>query len=135
MKALQRTAVLLMAVTLIIGCSLLPNHKDDFGKLNDDFMHRFRWHDVNGAAQHVAPEKREEFLDRFEALDDLKVTSFEATRLEAQVQNSLERTVHYRLSYYLMPSMSVKQKRFTLRWRQPVEGGDWLMVDEFPALD
>jgi len=128
--------LLLIGTMLLAGCSLLPNHKDDFGKLNDDFMLRWRWHDVVGAAQYFEPDLRPAFLERYEAWDDLKVTAFEAVRHEQQLEGEREiRTTHYRIEYHVLPRLTVKQLRFSLRWEQPAEGGGWMIAEAFPVLD
>jgi|GEM_PF-5347553 len=126
----------LVAVSfLILGCSMLPDHKDDFTKVNEDFMLRMRWHDIVGASKSFAPEPQEEFLNRFEALDDLKVMDFTAARSEAGVEIGLEwKKVHYLMEYHFLPSLSVKQKRFTLRWEKAGEAGAWTIVEPFPDL-
>lgn len=129
-------SVALLILVLVAGCSMLSTHKDDFTKINDDFMLRMTWHDMPGASQHFSPELREEFLKRFEAWDDLKITSFKAVRSEGLLEPGLERKrVHYLLEYHALPSLSIKKKRFSLRWEMPDKTGAWAIVEAFPELD
>jgi len=136
-KRLKGIAGLLAcAVGLLAGCQLLPDHKDDFGKRNDDFMLRMRWRNVAGAAMYFMPEPQKDFLERFEGDDDLKVTAFTAERLEEKLESAeVVRIVHYQLEYYRMPRMVVQKKRFTMNWRKTAESEEWLIAEPFPRLD
>jgi hypothetical protein len=126
---------LVLLSLVVVGCSTLPTYKDDFTKINDDFMNRMRWHDITGASQSFAPKQQEAFLDRFEAWDDLKITSFTAVRSSGDAEIGLEvKKVHYLLEYHALPSLSIKQKRFVLRWEKEGEKGAWQIVEPFPEL-
>jgi len=128
--------LMLAAATLLAGCNVLPTQKDDFEKRNDDFMLRLRWRNVVGAAQYLEPSLRPAFLEQYEAWDDLKVTAFEAVRHEQKLEGEREiRTTHYRIEYHVLPRLTVKQLRFSLRWERPVEDGGWVIVEPFPILE
>ncbi len=128
--------LLVCAALLLAGCQLLPNHKDDFGKLNDDFMMRMRWGNVTGAAMHFMSVPQKDFLERFEDDDELKVTAFTTERLEEKLEGTeVVRVVHYQLEYYRMPRMVVQKKRFVLSWKKTADSGGWLIAEPFPRLD
>ena len=137
MKALFRLS-LFAALLLVLSCSLLPNHKDDFAKKNDDFMLRVRWLDFQGASLHFDEENRQKLVEQFADNEDLKVTDFSMTRLDIDVPNE-KVTAHYRLQYYMLPSATVETERFTLTWEQ--RSGEesavayWRIVEPFPELD
>ena len=133
--------MLVVSLVMIAACSALPNHKDDFAKKNDDFMLRVRWLDFAGAALHFEGETRQEFIERFDDVDDLKVTAFSMARLDLDVPQE-KVTAHYRLEYYILPSATVQKKRFSLIWeQQPVEASGqtsdkvfWRITQAFPEL-
>lgn len=132
----EMAGLLLCAALILAGCQMLPDHKDNFGKLNDDFMLRMRWGNIAGAAMYFMPEPREDFLKRFEDDDQLKVTAFTSERLEEKLgDNTVVRIVHYQLEYYKLPRMVVQKKRFTLGWKETADGGGWLIAEPFPQLD
>ena len=130
--------LLVGALVLTAACSVLPTYKDDFTKKNEDFILRIRWLDFAGASLHFENEIRTEFVERFEDVDDLKVTEFSIARIDIDAPKE-KVTVHYRLEYYLLPSATIKKERFPLTWeKQP---GDeqgkayWRITDPFPELD
>jgi hypothetical protein len=116
---------------------MLPTHKDDLGKKNDDFLLRVRWLDFPGASLHFDTELRQEFVERYDEADDLKITRFDAMRIDADIPQE-KVTIHYLLEYYILPSVTVKKKRFSLTWeKQPsgVVGEDyWRIMEPFPEL-
>lgn len=124
-------------VVLVAACAMLPTHKDDLGKKNDDFMLRVRWLDFPGAALYFEDEFGKEFVERFAEEDDLKITAFTTSRVDVDVPQE-KVTIHYLLEYYILPSVSVKKKRFSLTWEQlpaPVAGEElWLITEPFPEI-
>ena len=116
---------------------MLPNHKDDLGKKNDDFMLRVRWLDFPGAALYFNDELGKEFVTRFSEADDLKITAFTMSRVDVDVPQE-KVTIHYLLEYYMLPSASVKKKRFSLTWEQmpaSVAGEElWRITEPFPEI-
>jgi len=124
-------------LVLLSACSLMPNHKDDFTKKNEDFMLRVRWLDFQGASLHFSAEHRPDFARQFSEVDDLKVTSFSMERMDLDVEDG-KVVVHYRLEYYILPSATVKKKRFSLAWKEEaddrLELAYWRIVDAFPEI-
>ena len=133
--------MLVVSLVMITACSALPNHKDDFAKKNVDFMLRIRWLDFPGAALHFEGEARQEFIERFDDVDDLKVTAFSMVRLDVDVPQE-KVTAHYRLEYYILPSATIQKKRFSLTWeQQPINDSGqtadkvfWRITQAFPEL-
>ena len=129
--------LLVMVVFLVAGCAMLPTHKDDLTKKSDDFTMRVRWLDFPGASLHFDEEFRQEFIDRFVDADDLKITRFDATRIDVDVPQE-KVTIHYLIEYYILPSATVKKKRFSLAWEQIPSGvaGEsfWRIMESFPEL-
>ncbi len=124
-------------LVLVAACSMLPTHKDDLDKLNDDFMLRVRWLDFNGASLHFGSEFAADLVERFADANDLKITHFDMTRIEVDVPQE-KVTIHYLLEYYLLPSATVKKKRFSLAWEKPSardsDGTPWMIVEPFPEI-
>ena len=136
MKLFFRMLVVPLFV-LVAACAMLPTHKDDLGKKNDDFMLRVRWFDFPGAALYFDDEPGQEFIERFAEEEDLRITAFTTTRVDVKgPQDSV--TIHYLLEYYILPSASVKKKRFTLTWEQvaaPLAGEEqWHIAEPFPEI-
>ncbi|PLY00803.1 MAG: hypothetical protein C0623_06580 [Desulfuromonas sp.] len=129
--------LLVLLLVLLSACSMMPNHKDDFTKKNEDFMLRVRWLDFQGASLHFSEELRADFLERFNDVDDLKVTNFTMTRLDIDAPND-QVVVHYLLEYYKLPSVTLSKKRFSLAWEEQASGGMkfayWRIVEPFPEL-
>ena len=129
--------ILVALLLLTTACTMLPSHKDDFTKKNEDFMTRVRWLDFPGASLHFEKEHRQELVERFEEIDDLKVTSFSMARADIDVPGE-KVTVHYRLEYYRLPSVTVNKKKFSLTWEQPAIDSSgiayWRITEPFPEL-
>jgi len=129
--------MLVFMLVLVSACAMLPTHKDDLHEKSDDFMLRVRWLDFPGAALHFEGEDRQAFIEQFEDIDDLKVTSFTMARIDVEVPEE-KVTIHYRLEYYMLPSATIKKKRFSLDWEQlPSKGPNsayWRIVEPFPEL-
>jgi len=129
--------MLVFMLVLVSACAMLPTHKDDLNKKNDDFMLRVRWLDFPGAALHFEGEDRQEFIEQFEDVEDLKVTHFTMARIDVDVPEE-KVTIHYRLEYYVLPSATIKKKRFSLTWEQQASGmpnsAYWRIVEPFPEL-
>lgn len=129
--------LLVVFLLLLAACSALPHHKDDLAKKNEDFMLRVRWLNFPGAALHFDGENRPGFIERFADVDDLKVTEFTTVRIN--IDEPQEKvTVYYQLKYYMLPSATIKKKRFTLTWEQQPDkvSGEafWRITEPFPEL-
>ncbi len=129
--------IMVAFLVMTSACAMLPTHKDDFTKKNEDFMLRVRWLDFPGASLHFDQEYRQEFVERFEDSDDLRITSFTMARIDINVPEE-KATVHYRLEYYMLPSATIEKKKFSLTWEQPVVDSSgkayWRITEPFPEL-
>ncbi len=129
--------MLVFIFVLVSACAMLPTHKDDLNKKNDDFMLRVRWLDFPGAALHFDGEDRQDFIEQFEDVEDLKITSFTMARIDVDVPEE-KVAIHYLLEYYILPSVTIKKKRFSLAWEQQPGGAPgtsyWRIVEPFPEL-
>ena len=129
--------ILVALLLLTTACTMLPSHKDDFTKKNEDFMMRVRWLDIPGASLHFEKEYRQELVERFEESEDLKITGFEMARADIDIPEE-KVVVHYRLEYYILPSVTVKKKKFSLTWEQPAVDSSgnayWRITEPFPEL-
>lgn len=135
MAMLRIALVVFMA--LLTACSMLPQHKDDFTKINESFMARVRWGKYQSAAVDFSSEPRAAFVEQFSDADDLRVTAFNVERVEPGKSKG-ELTVHYRLEYHLLPSMTIKTKKFSLTWQEQfdnvLKGSHWQILDPFPDI-
>jgi hypothetical protein len=97
----------------------------------EDFHKRVRWRDFRGAARHIVPERREEFLRRRNELQDerdLSVTDFEI--LEAILDpEGMRATITSRLQWMRLPSASEQSATVTSEF--VFRDGAWLLERQF----
>jgi len=133
----KRALLALLVLLALGGCGSMARSSDDLATASRDFCQRLRWKDVHGAARHLAPPYREDFLAAFSGSDDLNIVD---VRLESVDQSSSpdEGEVAIVLEYYLLPSVRVREFRFRQTWRY--EGGSryrtglWQVVTPFPPF-
>lgn len=135
------TTLLVLSLSLA-ACSMVKKQqqKDDFNKKTEDFSLRLKWGDYVGLSLHFQESLREGFLERFEDWDTLKVTNVEAARVESELDGAVERKIaHYRLEYYLLTDMKVRNEKIEIVWELAPEsankGSYWRIVKPFPTLE
>ena len=133
----QALWLLFPILTLLVACAPMVPPQGQFELARGDFAQRLRWLDFPGAARHLAPVQREDFLRAFADLPDLHITD---VRLEsAEAGDAGRRVVAWStIEYYLLPSTTVKTFRFRQEWEYSgggrFEAGNWLVVSPFPEI-
>jgi hypothetical protein len=134
--------VLLVFLLFFSACSMVKEYKqkDDFSTKSEDFVLRMQWEKFSGAALHFKQELRESFIERFEALDMLKVTNVALSRVTSEFEGTTIRKVtHYTLEYYLLNELKVYEEKVKLVWELSPETEDkdsyWRIVSPFPELE
>lgn len=121
------------------GCAGLNemSAQESFEGAQRDFLQRLRWQDYSGAANYFSAEQRPSFLTEFLDQKDLHITDVRSVGLDSSDEGlAAKQTVD--LEYYALPSLRVRDFRFTLDWSYICEKnnqtGDWKIVNPFPAF-
>lgn len=129
--------LLVFPALLLAACTSLFDPQRQFEPVQRDFAMRLRWMDFPGAARHLSPQLRDDFLDRVGGEEDLHVTD---VRLDsAEYLPAENRMVTWTtLEYYLLPSTVVRKFRLRQEWEYAGEdrqhSGNWQIVTPFPEL-
>jgi len=133
-----RFLALLVFVFVGVACDMAtPPTSVSLEDAGGKFLERLRWRDYQGAASYMAPELRQDFLDRMSLLKDLKVvdTRLEAIELGEGATNALTRGT---VEYYLLPSITVQTLTLEQEWiYEPgshTQPGFWLITTPFPFI-
>lgn len=137
MPVLCRWSVVLLTGLLLAGCGLAARPQQEFQPAFKDYVERLRWRDYQDVAAYLPETDRDDFLQRFSALDDLhivdvKLESADFSEEGRRVQTTLA------LEYYLIPSITVKKVRLRQEWRYQGEDryhpGTWKLAEPFPPF-
>lgn len=131
----MRRLFLLILLVFLAACSGPLETGPGLTDLSSNFSEAMRWKDYIGAANHLQPDLRKEFLDHFQKDEDLQAVGSKIVSVE--LDPSIEKAlVDYQLEYYRLPSMKVKKWLWQQQWqRQEQKGlkaGIWRIV-ELPA--
>lgn len=129
--------LLSMATLLLLGCAATERQTRPFDDVVLDYMQRLRWHDWNGAAQHIPEEERDPFLQRMLEGEDLRMTDVRLEGVELQGDGTRAAT-RIAFEYYRLPSPTVKTVRAKQEWAY-AEGdrtrpGGWRVLIPLPPL-
>ena len=134
--------VVLLVVLSVSACSSVKEYQaeDDFSKKTEDFVLRMKWNDFIGASLHFKGDLREEFLERFEDWDTLKVSEVTMSRVKSELDGDTARKItYYRFEYYLLTEMTVHKEKIELIWELSAKSDDkgayWRIVEPFPELE
>lgn len=134
---LCRWPVFLLTTLLLAGCGLAARPQMEFQPAFKDYAERLRWRDYQQVAAYLPEADREEFLQRFTALDDLHVVD---VQLESADFSEEGRRAHTTLAleYYLIPSITLKKVRLRQEWNYEGEdryhSGTWKLAGPFPPF-
>jgi hypothetical protein len=129
--------LLVPGVLLLAACSTIEPPITRFPATADDFFQRLRWGQFQEASEHMAGDYREDFLQEFIPLKDLRITDvrLETSTFREKDQRMVTQAV---LEYYLLPSITVKTFRFRQEWAlqkdNPHMPGTWVVVTPFPRF-
>lgn len=122
---------------LFLGCSQKIDLGPGYAKTSNEFLRVLRWQEYGAASVFLREDIRQEFIDRFEALDDVYFVDavYRRTELNAKAGTASAELV---IDYYQLPSTRVRQWHWQLDWvLLPVDTsqpGTWQLVSPPPAF-
>ena len=141
-RLLSGVVLLLLVVFSFSACNTVKDYeiKDDYETKSEDFVLRMKWSDFVGASLHFKDDLRENFLERFEDWDELKVADIVMSRTKSELDGDTQRKIaDYKLEYYLLNKMVVHKEKVQIIWELAPEGPDtgayWRIVEPFPELE
>ena len=141
-RLLTGVAIFLVTAISLSACNTVKDYeiKDDYETKSEDFVLRMKWSDFIGASLHFKDDLREDFLERFEDWDELKVADIVMSRTKSELEGDTQRKIaDYKLEYYLLNKMVVHKEKIQIIWELAPEGVDtgayWRIVEPFPELE
>jgi hypothetical protein len=133
----SRLPAVLAVLLLLAACGLTALPGQELEAAIRHYSQQLRWQDYPGVATYLAEEHRDDFLQRYASLEDLRIVD---VRLESAGYREGERrgTSTIVIEYYQLPSLSVRKFRLHQQWAY--QGGDryhpgsWRIVSPFPDL-
>lgn len=135
---MKRLLLLLLFSGLVIcGCKTTQNAGLSLIDTSSGFNESMRWKDFEGASIYMKPDIARDFLGTFVEDDDLFVVDSRTVRV-VPGNDEKEVDVIYEMSYYRLPSTSIKKWRWQQRWveekKSSTEISVWLISNEAPEL-
>lgn len=134
--------IVVLVLLSVSACSTVEDYqkKDNYNEKTEDFVLRMKWSDFIGASMHFQEDLREEFLDRFDDWETLKVSEIRMSRTKSELDGAIERKIAiYYMEYYLLTEMKVHKEKIKIIWElAPLEedkGSYWRIVEPFPELE
>jgi hypothetical protein len=130
------TTLLLLLSLALPACANSPTDKSIDDKANlqvtvQTFHRDMRWKRWESAAMLMAPEKRQEFLGRYEELgEDFHISSIELKSLTHEGDKAI---IDLEQESYKEPAMIVKKKRIIEVWEK--RDSAWVLTDRMPKDD
>ena len=141
-RLLSGVVLLFLVIFSFSACSTVKDYEinDDYETKSEDFVLRMKWSDFIGASLHFKDDLREDFLERFEDWDELKVADIVMSRTKSEMEGDTQRKIaDYKLEYYLLNEMKVHKEKIQIIWELAPEGADtgayWRIVEPFPELE
>lgn len=123
----------------ILLCSCVPpvDLGPDFDELSSYFIQSVRWQDFQGASKFLSEDERDAFLKQFPRNKDLHMVDVIFERIDLDEELGEAETVMF-VEYYMLPSATVKEWRWTQQWRRLEgefpKGGLWQIESPPPAF-
>lgn len=123
-------ALALAAVALVfgtLGCGLLQNPIDPTHGLEDSqkrFVRFLRWGKWKEAADYVAQEEREAFLESAKGLEEVRLTGYELLSLEIG-DEARSATARVRYTGHPLSAPVERSVELTEHWSRPIDGDGW----------
>lgn len=117
-------------IRTILFCALLPlllsaclsaadfDTAPDFEEVSKLFVQAVRWQDFQGASKLITEDERDAFLEEFHRNKDLHMVDVQFERVDVDEEAGEAETVLL-IEYYLLPSPTVKEWRWTQQWLRP----------------
>ncbi|MDX9722944.1 MAG: hypothetical protein RBU37_19495 [Myxococcota bacterium] len=120
----------LLALLCCVACSgARPSPEETLSRSLTTFHSHLLFGRYDDAAAYLPLEQREAFLEYYQGTDDdLKITEFEIARSElAPTRDSAK--VEVDLSWYQLPSMTVKTSKMVEKWEYDSAFERWTLVE------
>lgn len=127
---------LVLLLFLLSACAGQVMTGSGLADVSVQFSEAMRWRDFIGAGNYLRQDVRGEFLEMFQADDDLFVV--ESRIFNVQVDADAQTAeADYRMEYYRLPSMRVKKWSWLQQWqleqKNAIKSGVWLIVNSPPS--
>ena len=123
MRTLAACLLALLPIALGACGSTKSQGREKLGLATRDVFDSLQYGDFQVVAQYLTPENRTDFLARaYGAEKNLKITEFSPVGMDLSEDESSARMVT-RISWYELPSTSVKTENVFLDWRK--KDGEW----------
>lgn len=109
-------SILLLSV-LLSACAKPVELGSSFGKMSNHFVESVRWQDFQGASKFMVEDERDAFLQQFPRNKDLHMVDVRFEQVALNEEAGEAETVLF-LEYYLLPSVTVKEWRWTQQWQR-----------------
>ncbi len=138
---MKTRAIIILFVLFWVGslsaCSKVIPVKDLYTDPGHSFVVMLRWHDFNGVAGFMDPEPAKAFLSRYAGDNDFRIVDVSEETVSFSQEGRMAVT-SYHLEYYILPSATVKSRRFELEWQyfsgDGMGPGVWRIISFFPEL-
>lgn len=122
---------------LLSACLGATDMGTPLSQTSDGFSESMRWSDYQTAGVYLKSEARDLFFEQFVEDEDLHVVDSRVVKVDLYEQEGRAEVV-YQMTYYRLPSSSIKKWRWTQRWVQVREKvtkpGVWLIENGPPKL-
>lgn len=109
---------MLLSLALLAGCASPVEMGQGFEKISAHFAEAVRWKDFQGASRFLDADAQTAFLEEFSPHGkDLQMVDTRFERIEMDAEAGTGETVLI-VEYYLLPSVTVKEWRWTQQWRR-----------------
>ncbi len=138
MKSRTRIVLLaLLGVMLVSACSRVMPFREMYSDPGRSFVQMLRWHDFTGAAGHMEQGPARAFLARYGEDQDFRIVDASEASMSFS-PGDRQGVASYHLEYYILPSATVKSRRFDLEWQyipgDRLSPGSWRITGFFPEL-
>ncbi|MBN1141786.1 MAG: hypothetical protein JXB25_08345 [Deltaproteobacteria bacterium] len=107
---------LVFATLMTAACTMPMMEKENqFEIAVRDYLQKLRWQDNHGAALYMKEEFREDFLSRMKDIPGLNIVNVTLKAMEPG-SNEDEYQVVAAIEYYVMPSLSLREKELRQKW-------------------
>lgn len=122
---------------VFIGCSQKIDLGPGYAKTSNEFLRVLRWQEYAAATIFLREDNRQEFIDRFEALEDVHFVDAVYRRTELNVKEGTA-SAELVIDYYQLPSTRVRQWHWQLDWvllpADTRQIGTWQLLSKPPAF-
>ncbi len=124
--------LLLLSLSLGFGCAgnqSNPGKDRDLSRAVRDFNQAVRWQNWNGAARHVDPERRPQWLQgRLQSARGLQLTEMQMLGMQRDKEDVV---VLVSVGWFRVPDTKLRRTVWRQLWRY--KGRSWVLTEETPS--